>query len=211
MSGEPSVSSDHPQPTALVEAILFSSAEPVPVDALVAATGLTEPEIRAALESIDERLDAADSGILLREAAGGFTLATNPACGGAIERFRDEAPPPRPSNAALEVISCAFYLGPLTRAAISAVRGVNSDALVRNLLDRGLLAEVGVEQGSPGAPALLDVTPDLLLAAGAASREDFPPLDTLVSEDDLSRLRERLSVPEGTPDGLHEGSDPEPS
>jgi segregation and condensation protein B len=194
MNPETRPDSDQPLPAALVEAILFSSAEPVSVDALVHATELPEPEVRAALGTIEERLGTAGSGILLRRAAGGFTLATDPACAAAVERFRDEAPPPRPSNAALEVISCALYLGPLTRSAISAVRGVNSDSLVRNLLDRGLLAEVGVDAGSPGSPALLDVTPDLLLAAGANSREDFPRLDALVSEEDLSRLRERLSV-----------------
>ena len=193
---------EHPAPpTALVEAILFSSADPVPMDALTNATGLTEPEVREALGAIDERLDGERSGILLREAAGGFTLTTNPTCAGAVERFRDEAPPPRPSGAALEVISCALYLGPLTRSAISAVRGVNSDALVRNLIDRGLLAEVGVDRESPGSPALIDVTPDLLLAAGAASREEFPPLESLVSQEDLARVRERLAFPEGVPEG----------
>lgn len=184
-----------PHPSALVEAILFSSAAPVPVDALANATGLAESEVRSALEVLAERFGAAGSGILLREVAGDFTFVTNPSCAAAVERFRDEAPPPRPSNAALEVISCALYLGPLTRSAISSVRGVNSDALVRNLLDRGLLAEVGVEEGSPGAPALLDVTPDLLLATGAASREDFPALETLVEDEDIARLRERLSAP----------------
>lgn len=184
-----------PSPSALVEAILFSSATPVPLTSLAQAAGLTEPEARSALEDLATRFSGLDSGIVLREAAGGFTLTTNPSCAGAVERFRDEAPPPRPSSAALEVISCALYLGPLTRATISSVRGVNSDALVRNLLDRGLLAEIGVEEGSPGAPALLDITPDLLLAAGVATRDDFPSLDELVSTEDLARLRERLAVP----------------
>jgi segregation and condensation protein B len=79
------------------------------------------------------------------------------------------------------------------------VRGVNSDAVVRNLLDRGLLAEVGTDHESPGSPALLDVTEDFLLAVGAASREDFPPLGSLVSEEELSRVRGRIARASGEP------------
>jgi segregation and condensation protein B len=95
------------------------------------------------------------------------------------------------------VLSCALYHGPVTRGAISRVRGVNSDAVVRTLLDRGLLAEVGADHESPGSPALLDVTEDFLLAAGAASREDFPPLASLVSEEELYRVRERIAQASG--------------
>jgi segregation and condensation protein B len=66
--------------------------------------------------------------------------------------------------------------------------------VIRTLIDRGLLAEVGTDRESPGSPALLDVTEELLVAAGAASREDFPPLETLVSEEELTRVRQRLNA-----------------
>ena len=69
---------------------------------------------------------------------------------------------------------------------------MNSDAVVRGLLDRGLLAEVGEDREHPGAPALIDVTQEFILATGASSREDFPALETLVGEEELARLRERL-------------------
>ena len=120
-----------------------------------------------------------------------------------MERFREESRPAPLSNAANEVLSCALYLGPLTRAGISGVRGVNSDAVVRNLLERGLLAEVGADDESPGSPALISVTREFLSATGATSREDFPPLDSLVGEEELSRVRERLGAigePPGPPD-----------
>ena len=86
-----------------------------------------------------------------------------------------------------------LYLGPLTRAGISATRGVNSDAVVRNLLDRNLLVEAGREETRPGAPALLDITEDFLVAAGARSRDDFPALEALVDPEEITRIRERLS------------------
>ena len=177
----------------LLEAVLLVSARPVDLGTLRSATGLSEEQARSALADLEERYSPETSGIVLRSVAGGYLLSTNPACSFAVERLREEARPAPLSGAAHEVLSCALYLGPLTRGGISRVRGVNSDAVVRSLLERGLLAEVGVDSDSPGSPALLSVTDDFLIAAGVASREDFPPLDSLVSPEELTRVRERLS------------------
>ena len=186
-----------PKASHVIEAILLSSARPVGRDALRSATGLSEEEISSALADLAQRYSPQRSGIVLRNVAGGYLLLTNPTCAPAIERFREESRPAPLSGAAYEVLSCVLYHGPLTRGAVSRVRGVNSDAVVRTLLDRSLLAEVGTDNESPGSPALLDVTEDFLLAAGAASREDFPPLASLVSEEELSRVRERIAQASG--------------
>ena len=177
----------------LLEAVLLVSARPVDLGTLRSATGLSEEQARYALADLEERYSPETSGIVLRSVAGGYLLSTNPACSFAVERFREEARPAPLSGAAHEVLSCALYLGPLTRASISRIRGVNSDAIVRSLLERGLLAEVGTDRDSPGSPALLSVTDDFLIAAGVASLEDFPPLDSLVSPEELTRVRERLA------------------
>lgn len=181
-----------PSPTALVEAVLLVSPRPVPLAGLASATGLSEDRVRLALVELGEKYHPERSGILLREAAGGHLFATHPGCAPAIERYRSEARPASLSGAALEVVACVVYLGPTTRSAVSRVRGVNSDAVVRNLLDRGLLEEVGREGEHPNAPALLEVTEDLLVAAGAHDRDDFAPLDELVPPEALARLRDRL-------------------
>ena len=186
-----------PAPEHLVEAVLLVSARPVRLDDLASAAGLSEGE--TALATLSARYSPEDSGIVLRAVAGGHLLSTNPACAGAVERFREEAKPAPLSGAAHEVLASALYLGPLTRGALSRVRGVNSDAVVRNLLERGLLAEVGSDREAPGSPALLSVTDDFLAAADADSRGDFPPLDSLVSQDELARVRERLTSPEAAP------------
>ncbi len=177
----------------LIEAVLLVSSRPVDLGTLRSATGLSEQQACRALADLQERYSPETSGIVLRRVAGGYLLSTNPACSFAVERFREEARPAPLSGAAHEVLSCALYLGPLTRGGISRVRGVNSDAVVRSLLERGLLAEVGVDSDSPGSPALLSVTDDFLIAAGVASREDFPPLGSLVSPEELTRVRERLT------------------
>ncbi len=177
----------------LLEAVLLVSARPVDLGTLSFATGLSAQQARRALADLAERYSPETSGIVLRNVAGGYLLSTNPACSPAVERLREAARPTPLSGAAHEVLSCALYLGPLTRAGISRVRGVNSDAVVRSLLERGLLAEVGLDRDSPGSPALLGVTDDFLLATGAASREDFPPLDSLVGPEELARVRQRLT------------------
>jgi segregation and condensation protein B len=169
-----------PKAAHLVEAVLLTSTRPVGVGALSSASGLPEAAVRSSLTDLARRYSPGKSGIVLRNVAGGYLLSTNPACSAAVERFRDEARPAPLSGAAYEVLSCAIYYGPLTRSAISGVRGVNSDAVVRNLIDRGLLA-------------------------GASSREDFPSLETLVSEEELARVRKRLRiVGDGSPAELPE-------
>lgn len=185
-----------PSPAALLEAVLLVSPQPVDVEVLRAATGLDGPELEGGLAELGRKYAPQGSGVVLRNVAGGYQLATNPACAAAVERFREESRPAPLSNAANEVLSCALYLGPLTRGAISAVRGVNSDAVVRNLLERRLLAEVGADEESPGSPALLNVTDEFFAATGAASPQDFPPLDSLVGEEELARVRERLGTAE---------------
>lgn len=197
-------------PAAQIEAILLVSPRPVALTALLAATALPEPEAREAVEELKGRYSPATSGIVIREVAGGFQLATNPLCSATVERFREEARPAPLSGAAHEVLSCVLYLGPLTRADINAARGVNSDAVVRNLIDRNLLIEAGHDQNRPGTPAILDVTEDFLLAAGARSRDDFPALDDIVDPDEISRVRERVGRMDGEtdrPESTRKGGD----
>jgi segregation and condensation protein B len=182
-----------PRPEHLIEAVLLVSSAPISAPDLSSATGLSKEEMGSALKNLAERYAPGNSGIVLRNVAGGYQLSTNPACSGAVERFREEARPTPLSNAAHEVLACALYLGPLTRGAVSRVRGVNSDAVARNLLVRGLLAEVGTDHEAPGSPALLGVTDEFLAATGSSSTDDFPALGSLVTPEELSRVHERLT------------------
>jgi len=182
-----------PLPAHLVEAVLLVSGSPLSSSDLCSATGLSEPELERALACLRERYTPEASGIVLRDVAGGYLLSTNPACSAAVERFRREARPAPLSGAAHEVVACALYLGPLSRGAVSRVRGVNSDAVIRSLIERGLLVEVGTDREAPGSPALLGVTEEFLAAAGASSPDDFPPVASLVTQEELSRVRERLA------------------
>jgi segregation and condensation protein B len=182
-----------PRPAHLVEAVLLVSAAPLSSSELRSATGLSDRKLEGALLCLRERYAPEASGIVMRDVAGGFLLSTNPACSEAVERFRREARPAPLSGAAHEVLACALYLGPLSRGAVSRVRGVNSDAVIRSLIERGLLVEVGTDREAPGSPALLGVTDQFLQATGASSPDDFPPVDSLVTQEELSRVRGRLA------------------
>jgi segregation and condensation protein B len=195
------VREENPRPEQLIEAVLLVSARPIGPADLGSATGLPRDEMDAALELLTNRYAPETSGIVLRNVAGGYLLSTNPLCSAAVERFREEARPAPLSNAAHEVLACALYLGPLTRGAVSRVRGVNSDAVVRTLLERGLLAEVATDHEAPGSPALLGVTDEFLAATGSASTDDFPPLDSLVAPEELARVHERLGASAPPEDG----------
>jgi segregation and condensation protein B len=182
------------RPAHLVEAVLLVSASPISSSDLRSATGLSDQELESALAGLRERYAPEASGIVLREVAGGYLLSTNPACSRAVEIFRQESRPAPLSGAAHEVLACALYLGPLTRGAVSRVRGVNSDAVIRSLIERNLLVEVGADHDAPGSPALLGVTDDFLAATGATSTRDFPPVDSLVTQEELDRVHERLAT-----------------
>ena len=194
------VERDQPSPEHLLEAVLLVSAAPINQADLSSATGLSTQEMQPALAALAERYAPESSGIVLRSVAGGYQLSTNPSCSGAVERFRAEARPAPLSGAAHEVLSCALYLGPLTRGAVSRVRGVNSDAVVRSLIERQLLAEVGTDHDAPGSPALLGVTDEFLAATGISSLDDFPSLASLVTQEELSRVRDRLASGATPPD-----------
>lgn len=194
------------RPAHLIEAVLLVSARPIGSSDLRSATGLSDQELESALAGLRERYAPESSGIVLREVAGGHLLSTNPACSAAVERFRREARPAPLSGAAHEVLACALYLGPLTRGAVSRVRGVNSDAVIRSLIERNLLVEVGADHDAPGSPALLGVTDEFLAATGASSRKDFPPVDSLVTQEELDRVHERLASSGATPPDA--GSEP---
>lgn len=183
-----------PSASALVEAVLFASSRPVDAAALAAAAQLSSEEVEEAVAGLRERYPPEGSGIVLREVAGGYQLATSPECADAVERLRGESRPAPLSGAATEALAAVLYFGPLTRSEVSASRGVNSDAVVRGLLDRGLLAESSPD--APGAPASLDVTEQFLVAAGASSRQDFPALETLVEQEELDRVRQSVAGPE---------------
>jgi segregation and condensation protein B len=165
---------------ATVEAVLFVSDSPVTVTAL--ATGLQRPipEIQAALAALGRELDERGSGVELREVGEGVRLYTRPTLAGWIEAFLMDGQRVRLTQAALETLAVIAYRQPVTRARISAIRGVNVDGVVRTLISRGLITEVGADPDTGGG--MYRTTELFLEKMGLRSLDELPSLAPLLPE-----------------------------
>jgi segregation and condensation protein B len=146
----------------LLEAALFASGRPIPVEELAALDPEATPAaIAMALDEVREHYDQEGHGVELVELAGGWQILTRPEYTETIERAQFAARPQRLSAAALETLAIVAYRQPIGRAEIEEIRGVSAGGLLRTLLERGLVEVVGRAEGQ-GRP-LLYVTPSQFL------------------------------------------------
>jgi segregation and condensation protein B len=164
-----------------LEAILLVVDEPVPD--VVLAQVLEQPvgRVTAALERVATELATEGRGFELRRAAGGWRLYTRPEYATYVERFVLDGQSVRLTQAALETLAVVAYKQPVTRSRVAAVRGVNSEGVMRTLVARGLIEECGTEPDS-GA-FLYRTTPLFLEKLGLDSVDDLPPLAPLLPDD----------------------------
>lgn len=189
-----------------LEALLFVTDEPVNAIVMADMLEIEPAQAEEALGRLRDRLASEGSGIVLREVAGGWRLFTHPAYHELVEKYVISWDTRKLSQAALETLSIVAYSQPITRARISAVRGVNSDSSVNSLVEKGLLREVGTED-APGNPVLYATTQTFLEKFGLRSVADLPPLESFAPDEETrrfvaerlsaSRMTEGLSVPEG--------------
>ncbi len=167
---------------AALEAVLFVVDAPVAVSALAAAFQRPGPDLEAGLISLQESLDARGSGLELRRVASGVRLYTRPDYAPWVTSFLLEGQRSRLSQAALETLAVIAYRQPVTRAKISAIRGVNVDGVVRTLTSRGLIAETETDPDTGGG---LYCTTDLFLEKmGLRSLAELPSLAPMLPDVD---------------------------
>lgn len=173
---------DSTELVAALEAILFVVEAPVTVAAL--AVGVQQPidAVAAALDTLRESYDRRGAGIELREVAGGARIYTRPAHAPLVEQFLQDGQRTKLSQAALETLAVIAYRQPVTRARVSAIRGVNVDGVVRTLLARGLIVEVGADPDTGGG--LFRTTELFLERMGLRSLDELPSLAPLLPEID---------------------------
>jgi len=185
-----------------VAGILFVADEPISAGALAETLGVPVGRIDTALAGLAGRLDRDGDGvgIELVEVAGGWRLMTAPAARTVLERWIVGARHGRLTQAALETLAVVAYRQPIARATIGEIRGVNPDGALRSLVARGLVAEVGREDG-PGQAVLFGTTVQFLERMGLRTLSDLPPLPPYLpdgpapDEPDaggLAELRKRL-------------------
>jgi segregation and condensation protein B len=165
-----------PPLAALVESLLFVAEEPVTVARLAGVLGEPEPVVEVALQAL-QAVYSADGGrgFRLQRKNDRMQLVTAPEAAPFIERLLGLDLTTRLSTAAMETLAVIAYRQPLTRAEIEAVRGVNSDGVLRTLLSRGLVEPVGrLEQA--GRPFQYGTTFQFLQYFGLDSLQSLPPL-----------------------------------
>lgn len=190
---------DHPKPTddskgepaeqrsgsdlpSQVESLLFVSDGPVTLGRLSEALDVAAYRVEQALELLEER--CAGRGLRLERSDNAVQLVTAPDSAAAIERFLGLETKMRFTGAALETLAIVAYRQPVTRPEIEAIRGVDSDSVVRTLMRAGLVEELG-RAPTVGRPVLLGTTFEFLHHFGLSSLDELPPLED--NEDEPNR------------------------
>lgn len=159
---------------ALVEAILFVYPEPVSADQIAKILETTPRLVKKALEEIEALYQG--RGIRLQYHKNKIQITSAPEAAPVLEKMLELETTTTLSQAALETLSIIAYQQPITRPQIDSIRGVNSDAVLRTLLTKGLIDDIGRADG-PGRPILYSTTPDFLKYFGLSSYDELPPLD----------------------------------
>jgi segregation and condensation protein B len=177
----------------VIEAILLLADDLIPARQIGEVLEKPRAHVEEALRNLAAEYERDDRGFVLREVAGGWRLYTNPDCHPWLERFVTSHSHGRLTGAALEVLAIVAYQGPISRAQIAELRGVDSDGVVRTLVARGLIEPGGKDSG-PGSPILFFVTRDFLEKMGLRSLDDLPPLREFMPDaEEVEEMEARLS------------------
>jgi segregation and condensation protein B len=168
---------------AILESLLFVADAPVSVGQLAEAAGCEAREVEAALQSLVDNY--AERGLRLQLKGNQVQLVTAPEATPYIERFLGLSFSGKLSAAALETLAIIAYQQPVTRPQIEAIRGVSSDGVLRTLMSKGLVEEVGRLE-SVGHPVLYGTTFEFLRYFGLASLSQLPPLQGQANGDTAS-------------------------
>ncbi|MCK5794183.1 MAG: SMC-Scp complex subunit ScpB [Anaerolineales bacterium] len=160
--------------TALVEAILFVTPEPISTTQVAGLLDVTPRVVKNALDELDSLYQG--RGIRLQYHKNKVQITSAPEAAKVLESMLELETTSTLSQAALETLSIIAYQQPITRPQIDSIRGVNSDGVLRTLLNKGLIDDVGRADG-PGRPILYSTTTEFLKHFGLSSYEELPPLD----------------------------------
>ena len=169
--------------TALIEAILYLEADPLDENTLVRISGLSKDVVEKTLEELDHKYAQEDSGVELSRIGGGIMISPKKEYWDALKERYGKKNESKLSRAALETLSIIAYSQPITRGEIEAIRGVSADNMIRLLVERNLIREVG-KKDIPGKPIQFGTTKEFLKFFRLESIADLPKLN----ENELDRF-----------------------
>lgn len=171
-----------------LEALLFVASGPVTTSQLAEALNVDVKEVEGTLSELQNDYEQ-NRGIALQWHGGRVQLTTSASSASDVERFLGLEALSRLSRAAVETMAIIAYRQPISRPGIDAIRGVSSDGVIKNLLSKGLIQEVGRAEG-PGRPILFATTTEFLQHFGLASLDQLPPFEK--PEDESAEPQNRL-------------------
>src|SRR6267142_1251954 len=170
----------------VVEALLFASDTPVEASRIQEVLDLESPAVaRELVENLRGRLDAEGRALQVMEVGGGFRLVTRPEVAPWLVKLARSRTRSRLSRPSLETLAIIGYRQPVSRPEVDAIRGVNSDAVLENLLERRMIRIAGRKE-SPGRPFLYETTREFMVAFGLRDLNDLPKIEGELAIPDLA-------------------------
>ncbi len=167
--------------TALIEAILFLETEPLDENTLARISELSKDVVDAVLERLHTKYESENSGVELTQISGGWVITPKKDLWSFLKDRYGKKNETKLSKAAMETLSIIAYSQPITRAEIEAIRGVSADNMIRILVERNFIKEVGKKE-VPGKPVQFGTTKEFLKFFRLNSIADLPKLDETESE-----------------------------
>jgi segregation and condensation protein B len=174
----------------IIEAVVMAAIEPVEPSLLAQLVELPVARIETLCAELADEYERTGRGFVLVRVAGGYRFHTHPELAPYVERFVLEGQHSRLSGPAFETLAIIAYKQPLSRGQISAIRGVDVESVLRTLLQRGYVEEVGRDPG-PGNAVLYGTTREFLERLGIHSLADLPPLGDFVPDRTVVESLER--------------------
>jgi len=206
---------------AILESLLFVSAEPMPLERLMVALGtVSKSELKQALQSLREDCDREGRGLQMVELAGGYQMVTRTEHAPWIKRLAKAKASPKLSRSAMESLAIIAYKQPIVRSEIEQIRGVEVSGVLRTLLERKLIRMVG-RKDVPGRPIMYGTTKLFLQQFGLSDLSQLPPLrefkelgeaeQAMLPVEDGLQIGNQEAVATGSPDESSEAeSSPRP-
>ena len=172
-----------------IEAIVMQAEDPVEPHLLAQLLEIPPARVEELCDELTRAYDNEDRGFVLVRVAGGYRFQSHPDLAPYVERFVREGQSARLSAAALETLAIVAYKQPVSRAQVASIRGVNAEAVMRTLEQRGYVEEVARDPG-PGQALLYGTTRAFLEKLGLDSLEDLPPLGEFVPGPEVAEALE---------------------
>ncbi|MCK5581443.1 MAG: SMC-Scp complex subunit ScpB [Candidatus Omnitrophica bacterium] len=177
-----------------IEALLFVSDKPVTLEQLKEAIDSVEAgEIRGLIQQLKAEYEEEKRGMMIVEIAGGYQMLSSPSFAAFIRNFFKKRVKEKLSRPGLETLAIVAYKQPVSRSDVEVIRGVNSDGVVTNLLDKGLIKVVG-RKDVPGRPYLYGTTKQFLEYFGLKTLKDMPKLGSISSMIEQTQEKDMLPI-----------------